>query len=283
MDNLTEYRALVALLDAGSLTAAARALKLPKSTITRAVARLEERLETPLLERSGRAPVPTRAAHALATRARRALELLARADEEARQEHRGLGGRIRFSMPAPNGSPMIGELLVDALQRLPDVSFEVDATDRYVDLAEEQFDLVMRAGREGAGDWLSTTVAEGTWRFCVAEHAPGPETVQELLRSPLLLPRLGGVPMWPFADPPYPQDSVRLLTNDVGSLTHVCRAGLGVALLPTARGRPFFDGLRAILPELSSSAVPFVAMWAPSRQGDPRVEQLVALLRRRWA
>lgn len=271
MESLTDYRALVAVVDAGSFGAAARVTQLPKSTLSRAVQRLEARIDTPLLERSGRRVVPTPAGLVLAKRAERALDILAMGESEARDEHRGTGGQLRISVPVNPGEGELAVLMSQVLTALPDVSFELEATNRLVDLVDERIDIVIRAGRIGAGDWLATTLTETRWGLYASMHGPVPETTDDLPDFPLLLARPGQSVYWPWAEPSLPPRRARLISNDFRVLAAAARAGHGIAVLPDRAA----TGLRQVLPEVRSDPVHLIAMWPPSRRGDPRIRAFV--------
>jgi DNA-binding transcriptional LysR family regulator len=271
MESLTDYRALVAVVEAGSFGAAARATDLPKSTLSRAVQRLEARLKTPLLERSGRHVVPTPAGVVLARRAQRALDLIVMGEAEARDEHRGTGGELRISVPVNPGEGELGELISDVLRRLPDVAFQLEATNRMVDLVDERVDIVVRAGRTGSGDWIATTLAETRWGMYAGRDGPNPHTAEQVADFPLLLARPGKSVYWPWTDPPLTSCRVRLISNDFRVLAKAAREGHGIAVIPDRAA----VGLRQVLPHIQSDPVPLIAMWPPSRRGDPRIRAFV--------
>lgn len=275
MDSLTDYRALVAVIDAGSLGAAAKAMGLPKSTLSRAIARLEERLQTPLFERSGAKVVPTSAGVALARRARRALELLVQGEEEARLEHVGVSGPLRVSVPSNAGDRFHTELVLRTLRALPDISLEIEATDRFADLVDERIDVVVRAGRVGSGDWMSTTLAEARWGLYGRPGDRHPQSIDELAEARLLLVSIGGAPYWPWTDPPLPRERVRLSSNNFRAVAAAAAEGQGVAVVT----RGIAAGLEAVLPQLTRPAVPLLVMWPPSRRGDPRVRGFVEVVK----
>jgi DNA-binding transcriptional LysR family regulator len=275
MDSLTDYRALVAVVDAGSIGAAAKAMRLPKSTLSRAMTRLEQRLQTPLFERSGAKVVPTSAGVTLTRRARRALELLAQGEEEARLEHIGASGPLRVSVPSNAGDRFHTELVLRTLRALPDISLEIEATDRFANLVDEQVDVVVRAGRVGSGDWISATLAEARWGLYGRAGDRHPQHIDELAQAHLLLVSIGGAPFWPWKDPPLPRERVRLASNNFRAVAAAAADGQGLAVVT----RAIAAGLEPVLPQLTVPAVPLLVMWPPSRQGDPRVRVFVDVVK----
>ncbi|MET0339630.1 MAG: LysR family transcriptional regulator [Polyangiales bacterium] len=131
---------------AGSLTRAGVRLGLPKSTVSRRLAALEERLGTRLLERSTRKLVLTEAGEAFLERCQRlsddvddALALASELSDEPR-------GTLRVSLVPDLGPLLLAEPIARFHARYPRLSLEIDESPRYVDLAAERFDLALRAG-----------------------------------------------------------------------------------------------------------------------------------------
>ena len=220
--------------------------------------------------------MPTPAGLVLAQRAQRALDILAMGETEAQEEHRGTGGQLRISVPVNPGDDQLARLMGIVLRELPDVAFELEATNRLVDLVDERVDIVVRAGRIGAGDWIATTLSETRWGFYASPDLAPPESSDDLGRVPLLLARPIKEVYWPWPDTPLPSCNIRLISNDFRVLAAAAREGLGVALLPDATAH----GLRQVLPEYTSKPVQLIAMWPPSRRGDPRIRTFVDAARK---
>ncbi len=147
MDRLDELSLFVAIVDQGSLASAGRRLRRSPPVVTRALASLEARVGTRLLQRSTRRVAPTDAGRALAERARR---LLAEFDETMRasgQESAAVGGMLRLSAPLVFGRLHIMPLVSEFLDAHPAVQVALTLSDRYLDLIEEGLDLALRIGR----------------------------------------------------------------------------------------------------------------------------------------
>jgi DNA-binding transcriptional LysR family regulator len=143
--DLNQIRAFVRVLEAGSFTEAARALGLPKSSVSRRVGSLERALRVRLLQRSTRKLVPTEAGRVYFERARAALAGLADAGAAVTDMSREIAGPIRFTAGGDNTGLLIG-LVAEFLAQHPKVQLDVALTPRRVDLIQEGFDLALRAG-----------------------------------------------------------------------------------------------------------------------------------------
>jgi DNA-binding transcriptional LysR family regulator len=143
--NLNQVSAFVRVMEAGSFTEAARALGLPKSSVSRRVSELEGTLGVRLLQRSTRKLVLTEAGRVYFERARAALAGLSDAGAAVTDMSRELAGPIRFTAGGDNTGYLIS-LVGEFLALYPKVQLDVVLTPRRVDLVAEGFDLALRAG-----------------------------------------------------------------------------------------------------------------------------------------
>jgi DNA-binding transcriptional LysR family regulator len=143
--DLNQVSAFVWVMKAGSFTAAARALGLPKSSVSRRVSALEETLRVRLLQRGARKLVLTEAGRLYFEQARTALGRLADANAAVIDMTQEVAGPIRFTAGGDN-TGLIANLIAAFLGRYPKVQIEAVLTPRRVDLVGEGFDLALRAG-----------------------------------------------------------------------------------------------------------------------------------------
>ncbi|MHC4390098.1 MAG: LysR family transcriptional regulator [Planctomycetota bacterium] len=143
-----------------SFTAAARAVDMPKSTVSRRVSRLEEQLGVQLLRRTTRHLSLTDAGHAFYTRAVTAMEALAAAECAATETVDEPRGRLRVTAPAELGTRLFGAILRFSTAH-PQVQLELDLTNRYVDLIEEGYDVALRGGRAPEGALSGRSLGTG--------------------------------------------------------------------------------------------------------------------------
>jgi LysR family transcriptional regulator, regulator for bpeEF and oprC len=146
MLDLNALRDFVAVIREGSFTAAARALGVPKSTVSKRVQDLEASLSTRLIERTTRSLRLTPEGAAFH---QRAVLIVAEADEAEASVHaqgQEPQGHLRIASPHLFGQTYLGGLAADYRARYPKVTLEFMLADRRVDLIEEGFDAAIRIG-----------------------------------------------------------------------------------------------------------------------------------------
>ena len=143
--DLNEIAIFAHVVKDGSFTAAARTLKMPKSTVSRKVSELEERLGVRLLQRTTRKLSLTDAGRAYYPFAERIVREADEAESAVAQMQSAPRGLLRITVPLSFG--YLGPSIARFLLTYPDVEIEMVATDRVVNLVEERFDLAVRAGR----------------------------------------------------------------------------------------------------------------------------------------
>lgn len=142
--DLNAVQMFVAVVQAGSISAAAERLKLPLPTVSRRVRELERELNVQLLERSARGTRLTDAGARLYEHAVRGIELLAEAQQSVVSDQARLKGRLRLSLP-PAFEPW-WELLSRFQLQYPDIQLQVHTTERRIDLIEDGIDVALRVG-----------------------------------------------------------------------------------------------------------------------------------------
>jgi DNA-binding transcriptional LysR family regulator len=144
LDRLDELGVFVEIAEAGSVTAAARRLGVPKSTVSRALSRLEGALGVSLVRRKTRGPVLTEQGRQLAGLAGPHVAGLRDAALALGQDAEEPYGTLRISAPVDIGQVVLGSLLPAFAARYPNVAVEADLTLRFVDLVGEGFDGALR-------------------------------------------------------------------------------------------------------------------------------------------
>lgn len=141
--DLNDYAYFAEVVAHGGFAAAGRALREPKSKLSRRIAGLEDRLGLRLIERSSRRFRVTDTGLAFYERCRAILAEAEQAEALVLQAQAEPHGRIRFSCPTGMIEPISG-LISSFLARYPKVRLQFVATDRAVDLIEERIDLALR-------------------------------------------------------------------------------------------------------------------------------------------
>ncbi|MEZ4380431.1 MAG: LysR family transcriptional regulator [Nannocystaceae bacterium] len=144
--DLNDLATFVRVADAGSFSGAARALGVPTSTVSRAVARLEDSLGIRLLQRTTRRVSLTREGGWLRQRSRGAIGSLENAAAAVRDLQGQPQGVLRVTAPQDLGHLLVADLVRRYSQRYPAVRVEVSLSARVVDLVGEGVDIALRAG-----------------------------------------------------------------------------------------------------------------------------------------
>lgn len=146
MDRFDALNVLVAVVDAGSLSAGARALRAPLPSVSRKVADLERHLGTKLLVRTSRNLQLTDAGRDFVASARQLLAQLDEAERRAAGEYQTPRGELTITMPVEFGRRYVMPIAVDFLQAHPDITLNILSLDRPMQLLEEHVDIGVRLG-----------------------------------------------------------------------------------------------------------------------------------------
>ncbi|HHS9936025.1 TPA: LysR family transcriptional regulator [Klebsiella variicola subsp. variicola] len=146
MGKLEDMALLVAVAEAGGLSAAGRRLSLSPATMTARLKAMEERYQTRLFHRSTRAITLTRAGEDFYHAARRVLEEARHAESLLTQKEGVLSGNIRLSTPSDFGRQYLSPAIVDFSRRHPEVTFSVFLGERVEDLVANRLDMSIRVG-----------------------------------------------------------------------------------------------------------------------------------------
>ncbi len=285
--DLNEVLVFARVVQGGSFTAAARLLGMPKSSVSKKIADLEERLGTRLLQRTTRTLGLTDAGRVYFERCARIVAEIEEAEHAVAEMQAAPRGLLRVSVPLSFG--MLGPIVAGFLAEHPDVQAEMVCTDRVVDLVQEGFDIAIRAGTLQDSSLVARRL--GTiQRVLVA--SPAYLRDHGSPRSPDDLPghaciAFGGGPapdVWSLQFENKRQDvrvSPRLTVNDFEMILEAARAGLGIAWVLDfiAAGELREGRLRHVLSAWCSVETPVHAVYPTTRHLSPKVVRFIDCLR----
>lgn len=146
MDRFDALQVLLAVVDAGSLSAGARALRVPLPSVSRKVAELERHLDTKLLVRTSRNILLTDAGRDFVASGRRILDQLGEAERRAAGEYQAPRGELTITMPVEFGRRYVMPVAMDFLSQHPAIALNILSIDRSVQMLEEHVDVGVRLG-----------------------------------------------------------------------------------------------------------------------------------------
>jgi DNA-binding transcriptional LysR family regulator len=288
--DLNELLVFAKVVQAGSFTSAARGLRMPKSTVSRKVSELEERIGAQLLQRTTRKLRLTEAGQAYYEHCARIVAEAEAAEQAVTRMQAAPHGLLRVT--APLTFSLLGPLVAGFMKSYPEVQLELVCSDRTVDLVEEGFDLAIRAGRLADSSLMARRLGS-IERLVVAapsyvQARGAPRSPKELEKHDCLLfgaGREGNV--WSLntggrsVEVPI---RARLSVNEPDLLRALALAGAGIALLPNiVCTTDLADGrLQRILPDWGSPGAPVHAVYPSTRHHSPKVMAFVDFLRERW-
>ncbi|MDR3469658.1 MAG: LysR family transcriptional regulator [Xanthobacteraceae bacterium] len=167
MDRLDAMETFVAVADLKGFAPAARRLNISASAVTRLVAALEERVGARLLQRTTRSVALTDVGERYLAQARRILAEVEDAEATARADRARPSGHLIVSAPLMFGRLHVNPLMSEYLRRYPEVTGELQLSDRTINLVDEGVDLAVRIGHlpdssvvaRNVGDMYRVTVA----------------------------------------------------------------------------------------------------------------------------
>ena len=289
MDRFDDLRTFVAVVEAGSFTAAADRLEVAKSAVSRRVSALEERLGAQLLRRTTRRLNLTTSGAGFFERARRVLADLDEAEAAASQEHGELRGQVRVALPLSFGVRHMHRPICAFGALHPKLQFDLDLNDRRVDLIEEGIDVAVRIGQLADSTLIARKLFDARTVVVASpdyltQHGT-PRSPQDLLEHVCL--RYTNVPdpgRWVFGDANGKADSVRVGGGmDASSGDFLCdaaAAGLGIALQPRFIAHHLIEAGRlvSLLTEYRWPITPGFAVYPPTRHLSYRVRSFIDFL-----
>jgi DNA-binding transcriptional LysR family regulator len=251
-----DVRAFGAVVDLGSVTAAAHALGETKGSVSRRLSRLEAAVGLPLLVRSGRRVVPTEDGVLYRKAAGRALDLLADARDMLHDQHGTPVGHLRVTAPIGLGTVVLGPLLAPFIEAYPGITLELVLTDAVLSFERDRIDVALRLS-SGLPD--SELVAHRLFAIAgTLVASPGylarrgaPTHPRELHEHQLLLPPIRGQGT-PLRLEHQVSGAVfeavfrgHVTCHDLLLLREAARGGAGIAMMPDRLGNE--PGLTPVL------------------------------------
>jgi len=291
MRDLNDIAFFAAVVENKGFSAASRALGQPKSTLSRHVNQLEERLGMRLLERSTRHFRLTDAGKSYYERTRAVLDELDAAERELAQMRSGPCGVVRLAAPLAAAQYLLPQILPAFLKRYPLIKTQVIVTDRPVDLFQDKIDIAVRARTELGNEMLTMRKLATGHRVLVAspdfvaEHGIEGDDPKILAGLAFLSSSESTVRQsYTLVGTSGKREAVsfepRLWTTDFNLVRESAIAGLGIAFLPSEVVQAALqDGrLVRILPGWQSEPTTIHLVFASQKSLTPAGRLLVEYL-----
>ena len=300
MGRLEDLLAFARVVDARSFSGAARVLGTTKSALSKQVGRLEDQLGARLLHRTTRSVSVTTEGRAVHERALRLLDEAHALEDDLAGRRREPSGVLRLSVSTAFGNLQLTALLCEFCERHPRLQVVLGLNDRYVDLAEEGFDMVLRLTAKPSAGLVARKLANIRYVLCGSPRYLAQQVVPQELADLaehrcLRFGQMQTNERWRFRHPTLGESDVEtrgalrfesgLTANSSESLRIAALAGMGLAVLPTyAVGEDLRAGrLQAVLPDWqplggNADANTLYAVYLPSRHPSPKVRALIDFL-----
>jgi len=236
MDRLEAMSVVLAVAEAGSLSAAARRLSAPLATVSRKVADLEIHLHAKLFDRSSRALVLTDAGRTYVAAAKRILADVTEAERAAAGEYTAPTGELIVTAPVGLGRLHLIPILTEFFRAYPDIDVRLALADRVMSLLQDQVDVALRIGELPDTSMIATRVGTTRRVLCASPAylaARGtPRTPDDLAGHDCIIYEGFVAPdVWTFvrdgAEVSVPVRS-RLVVGSVEAACDAARAGIGL-------------------------------------------------------
>lgn len=289
MNKFEDIQAFVAVVEAGSFTAAAERLKADKSAISRRVSALEDRLGAQLLRRTTRALAITDSGSSFYQHASRILADLEEAEAAVAQQHGELQGRIKVALPLSFGVHHLRCPIADFNKAHPSVQMDLDLSDRFVDILQEGFDVAIRIGKLDDSSLVARRLFDSRLVACASREYLAtygePEKPDDLGRHKCVVYSGAADPaIWTFIDPNVGEQRVRvspvMSANSGEMLLEAAADGLGITLQPTFLACSYIK-TGQLVPILTDYQLPVgtgYAVYPPTRHLSYRVRAFIDFL-----
>ncbi|WP_237913986.1 LysR family transcriptional regulator [Acetobacter senegalensis] len=282
----------VAVVETGSMAAAAERCSMSSTMVGNYIRLLEERVGASLLRRTTRRQSLTPFGAVYFEKCREIIAMLEETDRMAQAAQTVPGGKLRITAPVTYGTESLTPRLVDYLQQHPTVDVEVVLTERSVDLTEEKFDAAIRLGLPGPSTLICRRLGDYQMTLCAApdylERRGEPFTPTQLqAHDALSFPYPASSPMhwagreWQLEGP---KGKVvveilrtRAVMNNTQALRKAVLAGMGLAMLPADLVREDLRAgrLKAVLPEYRLPSRPVYLLYHKDRFSSPTLRSFI--------
>ena len=294
MDRFAAITAFARVVEAGSFAGAADRMGVSVSSVSRQVAELEAHLDVRLLNRTTRRLSLTEAGQAFFDRSVQLLADLEEAEVAVTSASIVPRGTLRLTCSATFGARHLAPGIAAFAARHPQMRFDVELSERFVDLVDEGFDLAVRIGAPGGQNVVARRVGATRILCCASpsylERHGEPREPEELAKHQCLsyeyLPTRS---VWTFRDPKGGERSVRIAgpvhSNNGRFLVGLAAEGIGISREPDFISAPALRAgrLKPILQQFESPPLSIYVVYPSRRHLSAKVRAFADFLAERFA
>ncbi len=292
MDRLRAMSVFMAVAGGGSLSAGARRLGEPLTTVSRLITALEGHVGAALLTRTTRHMALTDAGRAYLEACRRVFDELEAAESRIGGREDALAGELAMTAPVVFGRLHLLPVIASFLAEHPALDLRLQLVDRVVDLAEEGIDIALRIGALPDSSLIATRIGTLGLVTCAApsylKKTGLPDTPAALASHDCIgFSNLAGGGRWIFKSAKHGRRvarvKLRLAVNSAEAAIDAAAAGLGIVRVLSYQAQDALQRgrLREILPAFDDTAIPVHLVQRTVRQPKPHVRQFVTFAAKR--
>jgi DNA-binding transcriptional LysR family regulator len=292
VDQFAALATFVRVVDAGSLSGAARSLPSSLTAVSRQISALERHFGTKLLHRTTRRLALTDDGRMLYERAKAILGEFRQVEAALTGDHEP-SGRLRIAAPTLIGRLLLAPVLAEFLRRYPAVSIDLQLVDRSVDMIEEDIHLALRIGHLPDSDLVARKLGDIQMIVCASpfylERRGVPQTPAELsAHDCLAFSEIPGAAEWRFRQNAKSKWKIpispRLWANSLDALVVAAKEGSGLVRAPSWQVMDEINAgnLRRVLQGYEPPATPLHLLSQPSRLASPKTRVFADYLTAQW-
>jgi DNA-binding transcriptional LysR family regulator len=289
MNELTQIKSFVALVESGSISKAAERMDIAVSAVSRRLKELESSLGVQLVQRTTRKMHITEAGEKFYRRCGRLLDDLEEAKHEASNTATALSGTLRIATPLSFGVAHLSPAIAAFMHLHPQIKIELDMSDRRIDLVEEGLDLAIRIGTLEDSSLMARKLAPVRHVVCASPDFLNrhgiPSTPQDLSALPALCyGNLSQPDTWHYHDkdskPGQVKVPMRMRANNGDALVEAAIAGLGVLCEPSfiVHGSVERGVLKPLLTDYQWNPMGIFAVYPQTKHMPTRVRAFIDFL-----
>ena len=292
MGQLEDMAMFVRIVEAGSITKAAEQLNIAKSAVSRRLKEMESRLGSQLISRTTRQSKLTQAGEQYYQQVTNVLSAVDALNEEVSDAPTRIGGTLKMTAPLSFGIMHLTDVIDEYANQHPNLKFELDFSDRHVDLIEEGYELAIRIRELRDSSYQAKRLALIRCVMCASpaylEKHGTPQTLEDLRDHEFLQYSLGQTSHLKLLDAKggkhYHTMHAKIKATNGEFLTDLAVKGHGISAMPTflaykklARGE-----LVPVLPQYQLPTLNAYAVYPKNRFLSQRCRHLIDFIAARF-